>query len=262
MSNDREFIILGNVMSTPANLDTLLRAWEERDPAGWPAAGRYIELAQQAISLGQYVIASDILGVGLAAFPDNASLLYYAALAFARSGARGYAMRHVERLLSRSDLEANLRSEVLSLAGRIAKDRMSALESGAQHLQAAAEARNYYHQGWLQSGDFFPGINAATLSLLTGRTQDAHDIAGKVKAHCLTLSDASNADHWLYATLGEASVLLSERDEALRWYSKAHQQAGNRYGDLASMRRQLRLLAPHTPLAQEMLGVLHVPGGS
>ncbi len=246
-------------MSTAADLDAILRAWEGRDAGGWVDAGRYTELGQRAIAAGQYVIASDILGEGLGAFPDHAPLLYYAALALARSGARGYAMRHVERLLSRTDLEAHLRSEALSLAGRIAKDRMAALESGAQHLQAAVQARNYYHEGWLQSGDFFPGINAATLSLLTGRAQDAQHIAGKVKARCLDAVTAANADHWLHATLGEAAVLLGERDEALRWYAEAYQQAGQRYGDLASMRRQLRLLAPHSGLAQEMLGVVPMP---
>lgn len=98
------------------------------------------------------------------------------------------------------------------------------------------------------------------MSLLTGRTQDAQHIAGKVKARCLEAVTAANADHWLHPTLGEAAVLLGERDEALRWYAKAYQQAGQRYGDLASIRRQLRLLAPHSDLAQEMLGVLPMPG--
>ncbi len=244
-------------MNTPADLDSLLRTWEERDPAAWRGdANRYIDLGRQAISLGQYVIAADILGEALSAFPDDATILYYSALALARSGARGLAMQHVGRLLARTGLDPKVRGEALSLAGRIAKDRMAALEDAPEGRQAAAQARGYYLEAWRQTGDFFPGINAATLSLMMGETADARRIAGEVVALCV---DTPNADHWLHATLGEASVLLGERDEAVRWYTKARDQAGKRYGDLASMRRQLRLLAPHTHLARDMLGVLHIP---
>ena len=244
-------------MSTLTDLEPLLRAWEARDRNTWGADPRhYVELGRQAIALGQYALASDILGEALTAFPDNATILYFLALACARSGARGYAMKHVERLLARTDLESNLRTEALSLAGRIAKDRMAAVGNGAQGLQAAEQARAYYRQAWVQTADSFPGINAATLSLLTGDAADARHIASAVRTRCL---DTANADHWLHATLGEASLLLGDRDGALHWYAKAREQAGRRYGDLASMRRQLRLLVPQSPLAQEMLGILHVP---
>ncbi len=244
-------------MNTPADLNTLLRVWEVRESAVWRIdPSRYVELSQQAISLGQYVVAADILDEALTVFPQNATILYYSALALARSGARGYAMKNVERLLVRTDLEPSLRSEALSLAGRIAKDRMMALSSGPQRRLAAGHARDYYREAWDQTGHFFPGINAATLCLLTDRAEDARLIANDVKARC---QNAENTDHWLYATLGESAVLLGERDNAVHWYSKAHTAVGKRYGDLASMRRQLRLLASHTGLAEEMLNVLHMP---
>jgi class 3 adenylate cyclase/tetratricopeptide (TPR) repeat protein len=244
-------------MNTPANLDSLLRTWEERDPTTWRNdTSRYIELGRQAIALGQYVIAADILDEALGAFPDNATILYCSALALARSGARGYAMRNVERLLARGNLEPGVRSDAFSLAGRIAKDRMIALGGSPQAQSAAEQARGYYLEAWHQTGDFFPGINAATLSLLTGHAEDAQHIARDVKALCLKVLDA---DHWLQATLGEAAVLLGEREDAAHWYTKARDQAGKRYGDLASMRRQLRLLAPHTDLAQELSTVLDIP---
>jgi class 3 adenylate cyclase len=64
---------------------------------------------------------------------------------------------------------------------------------------------------------------------------------------------------WLYATLGEASLLLADRPGAEDWYARARRSAGNRYGDIASMRRQVQLLAPRIDGGAEILAILAMP---
>ena len=48
--------------------------------------------------------------------------------------------------------------------------------------------------------------------------------------------------YWLRATLGEAALIRGELSDAIKWYTAAGQEAGGRYGDLASTRRNARLL--------------------
>ncbi len=248
--------------NTPAagEIESLLRAWETHEPGEWRAPDRYLEYGRQAIALGQSTLGFDILKEGLAAFPEDAQLRYYSALALAKSGARGYAASQLDQLLAMTDLDPGLRSEALSLSGRLAKDRWVVLDEAGARERAAMQAHERYLQAYALSHDFFPGVNAATMSVLAGHLREGQRLAREVLDRCrATERDGSTEDHWRCATLGEASVLLGERDEALRWYGRAYEKAGKRYGDIASMRRQLKLLEPHLDLAAEALGVLRMP---
>ena len=49
-------------------------------------------------------------------------------------------------------------------------------------------------------------------------------------------------DHWHHATAGEALLLLDRSGEAHAHYAEAYRLAGNRFSDIASMRRQLLLI--------------------
>ena len=244
----------------PNDVESLLRAWDLHVPGEWQGPERYLEHGRQAIALGQPTLGFDILKEGLAAFPGNAQLHYHAALALAKSGARGYAASQLDQLLAMADLDSHLRSEALSLSGRLAKDRWAVLGDTGSRERAAMQAHERYLQAYALSHEFFPGVNAATMSVLAGHAREGQELAQEVLERCRERQRAGGAeDHWLCATLGEASILLGEKDDALRWYARAREQAGNRYGDVASMRRQLRLLAPELPLAVEALGVLRMP---
>ncbi|MBU4355759.1 MAG: adenylate/guanylate cyclase domain-containing protein, partial [Proteobacteria bacterium] len=48
--------------------------------------------------------------------------------------------------------------------------------------------------------------------------------------------------YWLQATLGEAALIRGELSDAIKWYTEAGREADGRYGDLASTRRNARLL--------------------
>ena len=75
------------------------------------------------------------------------------------------------------------------------------------------------------------------MTLVSGDSDKAKTLAGQVRALCESrLEHGSPDDYWLRATLGEVSLLLGHPGEATKWYAKAARLAGNRFGDIASMR--------------------------
>ena len=68
---------------------------------------------------------------------------------------------------------------------------------------------------------------------------------------------ADEDTHWRHATEGEALLLLGRADEAATAYAQASTLARGAYGDIASMRRQLRLIG--TPAARRLLAFVPAP---
>lgn len=100
------------------------------------------------------------------------------------------------------------------------------------------------------------------MSALTGEQAEAEELAQAAIQLCKAKIETSEEDWvWNKATLGEASVLLGREQEALEWYAEAAERATKlkAHGHVASMRKQLRLLAAKFPLAGRVLPLLNVP---
>ena len=246
-------------MVIPDQIEALVRAWEAREPAEWQQdADRYLGFAKQAIALGQPVLAFDMMDEALTVFPDHHEMRYLAALALAKGGSTAHAKRILDSLLSETDIEAALFANILSLAGRIAKDHWSRLPEGTERAAEGEQSRRHYQRAYELTQDYFPGINAATMGLLTGHAEETARLAQEVHAQCLRKAGSSN-DGWLLATLGEASLLLGKSEESASWYRQAVAAAVGRYGDIASMRRQVKLLASKLSGLEEILAILAIP---
>ena len=119
-------------------------------------------------------------------------------------------------ILARGDLPPTMRSDALSLAGRIRKDMAARASKGPIRIIRLREALAFYEQAFDLSGDTFPGINAATLALLVGDGERSRAIAERVRD--LVRADlekpGKDRDYWLLATLGEADLLLGDGDSA------------------------------------------------
>src|SRR5206468_310521 len=100
--------------------------------------------------------------------PGDPVLMYCRALALARSGSTTRADRFVHDLLARQDLPAGLRSDALSLAGRVRKDIAAGTADDGLRATRLRAAFDFYCQAYERGGDTFPGINAASLALLLG----------------------------------------------------------------------------------------------
>jgi len=219
---------------------------------------RWVEQGEEALALGLPGLAFDAFREALALDPDDHRTRHRAALALSRAGSIREASHMVAQLLERMPLGDPVASEALSLAGRLAKDRWERLPAGPARRAAAEEGAALYERAGALVPDPYPAVNAATLHLLAGNPGRSRALAGSIlERHAAAASD--DPDHWLAASLGEASLLAGRPEQALGWYARAARSAGARFGDVATMRLQLRRLATCIPVPDEILSALAVP---
>lgn len=212
---------------------------------------------REALDAGLNTEALDLARQAAAGDPHSPEVGYLGALASARMGATGEA----ERWLAQIDRDAlggsPLATEVWSLTGRIAKERYALARDKAPDAARdfARAAIDGYRHAYAIGGSAYPAVNAATMAMLSGDPALARTLAQQALA-AMGPMDAPG-DHWREASAGEARLLLDDVDAARSHYAEARRLAGSRYGDIAAMRRQLRLIG--TPAALDLLEVVTAP---
>ncbi len=211
---------------------------------------------RDALTAGLNAQALDVARSALdsAAGDDVPETLYLAALASARMGSIDEAEKWLTQIERQSLRSKALLAEVLSLEGRVAKERYVALRdrTSAAAKQWAWMAIDHYSRAFALGGEAYPAVNAATMAHLAGDEALAQTLARQA------LSAApSPEDHWDHASVGEALLLLGHGDEARDHYREAYRLASNRFGDVASMRHQLQLLG--SAAALELTALLPAP---
>ncbi len=148
-------------------------------------------------------------------------------------------------------------ADILSLRARLWKDAFQRAPDRADAMRDAMRARDEYLKAYALAHDPYPGINAATLACLLGDRGAARRIAAEVLA---TLARAAaSRSVWDLATDGEARLLLGDIEGASRSYVAAQALASGSAGTVATMRRQVALLARAIPEANDVLRLLRAP---
>jgi hypothetical protein len=96
-----------------------------------------------------------------------------------------------------------------------------------------------YRETWERSENPFNGINAAATALWMGKRDEARDTAVLVRT-MVQKRPPEERNHWDWAILGEAGLILGKVDEARGNYEKAVSLATGKHQDIAVMRRQAR----------------------
>ncbi len=226
-------------------LPALMALWQAHDPAEW---GREPELFRtlgtRALKLGEPIFAYDVVSEGLQAWPADVRLRQLQAHALSRSGARVRAAALLTQLVA----EGHSDEETLGMLARTYKDFWLQATDDETRAQQLRLARDAYLKAYELSNGYWAAINAATLSLIMDDTGRAQSLAREVRAACLQelTSGRSSYDdrYWPLATLGEAALILNELAEAAARYC-AVAEASKNYGELASTRRNARLLIEH-----------------
>ena len=229
------------------SLKTLIGAWQSHDPARWAARPEiYRRLADRLIKLGEYLLAYDVSREGLKGLPGDLRLRQLQALALSRAGAT----RRANELLRALYDEGRRDEESLGLLARTHKDLWSQSSDEAARADQLRLALRFYSEAYELSGGYWTGINAATLALLSNDAGRAHALAAEVREKCLAdlaRTEAAGGDsYWALATLGEAALILGDSKEAEGWYARAAEAGRGRLGELASTRRNARLIVEHT----------------
>ena len=209
---------------------------------------------REALNAGLNAQALDLAQAAESDSENPAEVHYLGALASARMGAIGEAERWLREIDRESLGTSPLAVEVWSLAGRLAKDRFAAIadRSSAAAHDFARNAIANYERAHALGGGAYSAANAATLALLAGDSPRATRLAQQALS---TLG--TGGDHWHHATAGEALLVLGQFDEARDHYAEAYRLAGRRFGDIASMRRQLLLIG--TQAARALAEALPAP---
>lgn len=198
--------------------------------------------------------ACDAFREAASAFAGDAEVLYLGALAYARAGAplRSRALLDQAEAVGAPDRLA----DILSLRGRLSKDEFHRAPEATASRPIAERARQDYLAAYALAGDPYPGVNAATLSLLLGAGAAARTLAQQIVAR---LTGQATRTCWDLATLGEAQLVLGQADRAARSYAEAYAQMPGDAGSVATMRRQLRLLERVIPEAAGIMQQLPAP---
>lgn len=205
--------------------------------------------ARAAIARGDLLAAYDLVRA------DRAPALtreraYLAVLAMARMGA----VQEASRLYASTGLADATDVDSLSLGARLLKDRALGGDADTVSFAQAAAA---YAGIFQRTGDPFPAINAATLSLLSGDTVAAATFARAALAGVGTVTD-----YYGGATRAEALVILGDVGAAHAALVAALALPGADYGARSTTLRQFTLLARRTgdePRLRPLIELLRPP---
>lgn len=202
----------------------------------------FVALATQAIKRSEPLIAFDVTSVALERFPGHTRLLQKRVEAYVRAGSIERAREILEELRRNSSHDDE---ETLGFFGRIDKHLYWANREkpdAQRYLHLALEG---YLDAFRRTRGYWTGINAATLAACDGQDELAAGLAREVEKLCtplLSKTTESRDQYFLLATLGEAALVLKDETSAEQWYRQAAIAAGRNYGDIASTRRNLRML--------------------
>ncbi|MEZ5319192.1 MAG: adenylate/guanylate cyclase domain-containing protein [Vicinamibacterales bacterium] len=231
---------------------------EAAAPPATPDA--WCDRADALLRRGAPLPAYDLVSAGLMAFPGHVRLRQRLALALARAGAS----RQAADLLRALRDEGHGGEETLGLLARTHKDLAAAEADPAIRRAHLDAARRCYRDAFAASGGYWSAINVAAMAVLLDDEAEARAMADRVRAICaprvadLDAATAAGRDpggdaYWLFATLGEAALVLGDTAGALAWYARAVEAGRDRLGDRVSTRRNARLIAGHRGLDTRLI---------
>jgi hypothetical protein len=179
----------------------------------------------------QHDNACEILEKALARFPQAVSLRQEQALCLASKRDLVGAKRVIEPLRRLCHVFRDF--ETLCRLGRILKDSGDAawqidrpthrrfVADKHSGYQLYKDAQRLYTEAFEFSQNYYPGINAATLALLTG-DPTAKSLAEQVLRICASLSVQDfEEQYWINATEGEAWLVARQKVKAASFYASA-----------------------------------------
>lgn len=209
----------------------------------------YTEAGKKMLQHGSVFLAHDILSEGCDHYPNDTSLMQQEALALARLGDTKKAQSILLDLYRLGDLHP----ETLGILGRTYKDQW--LKTRDPRL--LAKASDIYREGFEANHDEYNGINAATSSLLMDEYDEAKNIAGQVIKICqkrLVEETPTPGNYWIWASLGEAYLILGDEQNATDCYQQAFHSGKQKYGNRATTIRQARIILDHLQSRGVMTG--------
>jgi tetratricopeptide (TPR) repeat protein len=225
--------------------------------------GAWISEIHDANARGELLQAFDLAERALEEFPDDAVLRYNAVLALARAGATRQARTRYDRfklgdLIAIRPADAFI-VDIAAIDARIAKDE-ALQEIGADRNRLLAIAAARYEAIFRRTAAYYPGVNAATLTLLGGDLPRAESLAREVQNIFVDRHvGGSDEEYFARATEAEAALVLGDIDAARCALRAAALASGRDYSSIATTRRQLKLVCAARGIATDLLEAISAP---
>jgi len=245
-------------------LSDLILAWRRLEHSDQRLVPKtYVELGSRVLAAGEPLLGYDVLSVGLSRWPENVRLRQLTALALARAGATERAAALVNALYE----QGNLDGETLGILARTYKDLAENARSMSARRRMLRRSERIYGMAYrlarrrgATDDAIYTGMNAATLSTLSGGIRRARRLAREVALLCRRRL-ARGEDYWARASLAEAILLTGDFAAAERAYRDAVAFGRGQYANMLSTRRHARLILRHLGHAEHDLdGVFEFSG--
>jgi class 3 adenylate cyclase len=213
--------------------------------------------ARELLKKGDFVGVYDVAYKALED-QENAdpTLAHLAVLSLARSGATTQAehlYRKVKGVLPPTE-------DNLSLEARLYKDQFLNEKDSRIKTTLGKKARDLYLKAYRINRNYYPAINAATLSLIIGDTKSCHRLAREVLKLCNQSSSIYDGDdYYLDVTRAEANLLLGKDDEIATVLSHAYRGHSHDYGKLSTTWKQLSLICEQRGISTECIQAIQPP---
>jgi tetratricopeptide (TPR) repeat protein len=173
-------------------------------------------LSKILLDQGNFQAAIEEVNYALKLLDGDTVLLHRKALALAEVHNLMDAEDVINEIISLNG-ELRFNPEIASLQGRIYREKWK-LSENMQDLDGAIEA---YHRAYqADKTQYYPGINAATLSLIKGDIEFATQIFQEIATLCKQLQQQQVVSYWVDFTVGEACLGLGEVEAAIVEYNK------------------------------------------
>ncbi len=231
--------------------------WDSRDQELWAKDPYYfLRLGERADTAGQAMFAHDVLKEGLRVFPGHLLITQRYCKSLINCGF----LLTAKDLLARLMKDGHFDEETLGTLGRVFKEMWLIEGNGEPGHPHLGKSREVYLGAFRRHRRGWSGINAASLSLIMGDSELSRRVARQVLHICADLlKDPSRRDYWTLATVAEAFLLLGRQERAAKFYRLARARSPRNYGNLASSRRQLSLLARYVKVDPAVLDTLRIP---
>ncbi len=216
--------------------------------SGNRSARAWLDEVKRAEAMGDCLRACDLATRGLEEHRDSIWLKHRSVLALARSGATSRAATRFDEL----GLGERPEEDIAALRARIHKDE-AMRASGPDRTRLARQAAESYAAIHARTGGHYPGVNAATMFLLSGDPARSRDVALSVRV------SEDESPFYQAATRAELALLREDTDAAAAAIAQAAQYSGQDYAALASTRGQLRLVCAALGLDAAILAPLAGP---
>jgi hypothetical protein len=210
------------------------------------------DLARAAMSRGDLINGYDIATRAIADGDASSAVRHQQLLALARLGDTDRALD----LFAAYGLDRSADAHERAIGARLLKDQALGLPAGEARGAALERAFAAYHAIYRDSGDPFPGINAATLAMLAGATDRAGQLAEGLLADPAV---AEPGDYYMAATRAEALLILGRTVEVAEALAGPTIAASRDHGARASTARQLASVAALWRMDESMRRALLAP---